>query len=398
MATTTQNKRQIATVFMVVLCMLLCGINTAAAQNVSDFMTIPIPDDIKVDRFGNVWVNYSTGTSPDTFHLAKITPAGILTNVITEPFTLGQFGINDSTIWISSWDVDSVYKYTHTGKRIDAVHMNAPTDILLEPDGTWYIAQNQNSRILRYLPDNTSTVIASGAPLNNNLALARDEQGTFYTCNLNDGRVIKVHPNTGEKTVIASLPTSSPYSLGFLDYRQGYVYVPSFRNCIYKVDTAGTGYTVFAGREGFAGDVNGDAATALFKGPTGVAFSVTGDTLFFTDAGNNKIKMITGFNTVGVQEQQEPDAELSLYPNPAEQLITIHTGAPHDALQMLVIYTAQGREVRRFSVNEHTAVLQYNVAQLSPGMYLVEATTTKGKRLRTHFVKSNQNTGEQKLK
>lgn len=381
--------------FLLALCALLCGIGTTMAQEVSDFADIPFPDDIKVDRFGNVWVNYSTGTVPDTFHLAKITPEGIRTNVITESFTLGQFGINDSTIWISSWNVDSVYKYTHTGERIDAISMNAPTDILLDPDGTWYIAQNQNSRILRYLPDNTSTVIASGPPLNNNLSLARDEQGTLYTCNLNDGKVIKVHPHTGEKTTIASLPTSHPYSLGFLDYRQGYVYVPSFKNCIYKIDTSGTAYTVFAGQEGRSGDSNGNAAIALLNQPTGVAFSATGDTLFFTDAGNNKIKMITGFNTVGVREQSIHTDNLALYPNPAENSITIDVGTQQGVPQTLVLYNAQGQEVMRLAVDTQTPTFQCAIAQLPRGLYLVEVTTSTGKTLRSHVVKVSPTAAQQ---
>lgn len=381
MGTIARYARQLATALLIAL----CPISTTAEQNVFDFIDISIPDDIKVDRFGNVWVNYSTGTVPDTFHLAKITPAGVLTNVITEPFTLGQFGINDSSIWISSWYADTVYKYTHTGVRIGAVYMNAPTDILLEPDGTWYIAQNENSRILQYLPDNTASVVASGAPLNNNLALTRDENGMFYTCNLFDAKVIKVNPATGAKTVIASLPTSSPYSLGFLDYRKGYVYVPSFRNCIYRVDTAGVGYTVFAGQEGNSGDSNGSVETALFNKPTGIAFSVTGDTLFFTDAGNNKIKMITGFHTVEVQESQEPTRGLVLYPNPAEHTLNIST--QHDALHAVVVYNSYGREIMRFSAGEHTTVLHCDVWQLSSGLYVVEVTTTAGKRIRSRFAK-----------
>ncbi|MCW5911023.1 MAG: hypothetical protein KIT62_08110 [Cyclobacteriaceae bacterium] len=275
--------------------LFFCGFSSFA-QVVSDFVSVPNPDDMEVDSSGDLWVNYRVSLSSPEHRLAKITSEGTLTDIITANHTLGMFGVNDSIIWISGdWGATSkIYKYDHSGNKLDSILMPYPTSIILDPDGTWYVTQNALGRLTKVNPDKTIQILASGNPLSYNLALARDENGMFYTCNLMNAMVIKIDPKTGDKTTLVTLPVSSPYSLGFLAYNKGHLYVPSAKNCIYKVDTAGTGYSVFAGTEGTAGDLNGSLNTALFNAPTSVAFSITGDALYFSDAGNNKVKMITG--------------------------------------------------------------------------------------------------------
>lgn len=160
--------------------------------------------------------------------------------------------------------------------------------------------QNALGRLTKVNPDKTTQILASGSPLNYNLALARDEKGMFYTCNLMDAKIIKIDPATGTKMALVTLPAPATYNLGFLTYKEGYLYVPSYgSHCIYKVDTAGTGYTVIAGIEGSSGDVNGDVLTAQFDTPTSVYFSNSGYTLFVADSKNNKIKAIAGMNGSG---------------------------------------------------------------------------------------------------
>lgn len=67
-------------------------------------------------------------------------------------------------------------------------------------------------------------------------------------------------------------------------------------NVIRKITPAGL-VTIFAGN-GTAGLVNGDASTAEFSAPTGVAVDASGD-VYVADSGNNAIRMLatTGFAT-----------------------------------------------------------------------------------------------------
>lgn len=363
------------------------------AQTVSDFVSVPNPDDLEVDRFGNIWVNYSTGTIPDTFHLAKITPAGTLTNIITESYTLGQFGVNDSIIWIAGdWGASAfVYKYDHSGNKLDSISMPYPTAIILDPDGTWYITQNSLGRLTKVNPDKTTQILASGSPLNYNLALARDENGMFYTCNLMNALVIKIDPNTGAKTTLATLPTASPYSLGFLSYSKGNLYVPSFRHCIYKVDTSGTSYSVFAGTEMNAGDVNGAIATALLNIPIATHPSVTGDTLYYTDSGNGKIKMITGLNsTTGISENPKSKTTFEIYPNPAVETLYIELKAINESIVKIDFITIDGKMMDSIHFSGSENLQQYNLslARLPKGNYILNITTSKGEVISKKFIKS----------
>lgn len=270
------------------------------AQTVTNFVNISHPDDLEVDAHGNLWVNYREGSIPEKWHLAKITPDGTLTNIITEDFELGQFGIGDNYLWITgSWGPNEiVYKYDFEGKKLDSKELPYSTEIILEKDGSWYVTQNALGQLTKVLPDKSVKVIASGVPLHYNLSLAKDDAGYFYTCNLMNSRVIKIDPTNGEKNILAELPSASPYSLGFLSYSNGYLYVPSFRHCIYKVNVKDGSFTKLVGSENTPGDSIGDLNTALFNNPIATAISNDGKTLYVTDSGNAKIKKITDLDKI----------------------------------------------------------------------------------------------------
>lgn len=362
----------------------LCLFTTclSQAQTVTDFLTIENPGSVEVDARGNFWVSYRTDGS---YHLAKVTPWGLLIPVVEESFELGSFGVNNDFIWISSTSNGKVYKYTHQGVKIDSVNVATPEEIVLNADGSWHLSQSQSSRILSYTAANSQNIAATGLPLNGNIGLAFDEEGFMYTCNRHDGNVIRINPATGTKSVIASLPRDYPYSVGYLTYRDGYVYVTSAMNCIYKADTTGTELYVFAGIEGLAGDLCGDVATALLDEPIGLAFSVTGDTLFVSDAGSNKIKAISGLNSLGGRELAKKTIAMVLYPNPANEWLSIRVD--DQQVRSVEITDPNARLVQSESVN-HAGEISLDVSALSKGTYFVTVTTEKGKVARSVFVKT----------
>lgn len=353
------------------------------AQTVADFVNIPLPDDLEVDRFGNIWVNYRVSLMSDEYRLAKISREGIITDIIIENHPLGQFGINDSIIWIAGeWGSNAyVYKYDHIGNRLDSILMPYPTAIILDPDGTWYVTQNALGKLTKVYPDKTTQTLATGYPLNHNLALARDENGMFYTCNLMNAKVIKIDPNTGEKTTLATLPTVSPYSVGFLSYYNGKLYVPSFKHCIYTVDTSGTDYTIFAGSETNPGDVNGPIETALLNTPIATHPSVTGDTLYFTDSGNNKVKMIIGLNgTTSISDNRADKSIFEIYPNPVAEILYIELKTKNETITKMDFITVDGKMIYNvdffWSANMQLYTLSLN--NLPIGSYLLSITTSNG--------------------
>lgn len=362
------------------------------AQTVVDFVSVPNPDDLEVDKFGNIWVNYRVSLDDSEHRLAKITPTGEITDVIIAPHTLGQFGINDSIIWIAGeWGSSAyVYKYNHFGIRLDSIFMPYPTAIILDEDGTWYVTQNAAGKLTKVNPDKSTQVLASGFPLNHNLALARDENGMFYTCNLHNALVIKINPNTGTKTTIAELPTASPYSLGFLSYSFGNLYVPSFRHCIYKLDTIGTSFDTFVGTELIPGDVSGPVEAALLNTPISTYFSITGDTLYFTESGNNKIRMVVGLSpSTHTNEFQNFNNSFDIYPNPVKQAITVSFKGIQEPITKICIANIQGEILYNLQYT-HQATLQeqtLTLDKLEKGQYLLYIKTLSGDVLSRPFIK-----------
>jgi hypothetical protein len=193
--------------------------------------------------------------------------------------------------------------------------------------------------------------------------------------------VFKINPNTGSKTLLATLPIVSPYSVGFLSYCKGNLYVPSFKHCIYKVDTAGTGYSVFAGSETIPGDVNGEIATALLNTPIATFSSLTGDTLYFTDSGNQKVKKITGLNsTTGVSENHADKTIFEIYTNPTKEIIYIELKVKNETITKVDFMTVDGKHLQNVEFLQSAIHQLYTISseQLPIGSYLLTVTTSKG--------------------
>lgn len=352
-----------------------------AAQTVQEVCSVPNPQDVKADRMGNLWVNYHTGTTPDTFFLAKRTPAGLFVNVITSLAELGNFDVNDSILWIGCRERDRVYKYNHYGQLLDSVNVASPAGIILQADGVWYLSQDHLGRVLRYTPDNTQFILASGLPLNENIGLAKDETGMLYVSNRVDANIIRINPHTGEKTLLTTLPTASSYSIGYLAYHSGKLFVPSYYHCIYEVDTNGISYQPYAGTEGVSGDQIGELGFALFNDPAGTAFSVTGDTLFVADRGNNKVKAITGTGSLDVISPDQ--LQVGVYPNPAAERITVRSGQP---INEIMLTDASGNVIIELQCTQTSEEL--SLRWLPAGSYMLLIQLNDGTQLHRKIIKA----------
>ncbi|MFK8164403.1 MAG: hypothetical protein AB8H12_18305 [Lewinella sp.] len=168
----------------------------------------------------------------------------------------------------------------HTGTNLikpDGIFINAEDHI--------FVADRSNGAVIRITPDGTSTrltTVESGIR-----GITGDEAGNLYvTVNREAGKVMKIAPD-GFITTFAQIPTFVPsdYQLpfimwvGYLTYHQGELYVAgTSTHRIYKVDGNGT-VTVFAG-SGHRLRPSGDALTANFNRPMGLAFSPDGTRLF----------------------------------------------------------------------------------------------------------------------
>ncbi|MBX2871163.1 MAG: hypothetical protein KTR30_03660, partial [Saprospiraceae bacterium] len=197
------------------------------------------------DSQGNLYVAHTTGRQ-----ILKIDPAGMVESL------------------------------NHTGVKLvrpDGIYINAKDEI--------FVADRQTGGIVKILPNGESSVVAttqSGVR-----GLTGDEAGNLYaSINREEGLIFKITPD-GQSEQFAQIPTFVPPDyvprfamwVGYLTYHQGDVYVAGVStHRIYKINDTGE-VTVFAG-SGTKLLPEGDALTAPFNRPMGLAFSPDGTRLF----------------------------------------------------------------------------------------------------------------------
>lgn len=81
---------------------------------------------------------------------------------------------------------------------------------------------------------------------------------------------------------------------------------------------------------------------------------------------------------VGIQEF-EADSDLTLYPNPSQDQLTLETGSYFNQPASIVLYDAQGRKVMTDSWSAGEKRKQMSVENLENGVYLVVVETTAGR-------------------
>ena len=121
--------------------------------------SLTLPDDVKTDAAGNVYVA-DNGTN----QLVKITPAGVQT-VVASGLNLG-LDIQNLTFDFRDFVVDG--------------------------SGNIFISDNPASQVVKVSPSGVRTVIASGfAPEN----IALDSAGNLYVTDTTNNRVVKIAPS-----------------------------------------------------------------------------------------------------------------------------------------------------------------------------------------------------------
>lgn len=79
-------------------------------------------------------------------------------------------------------------------------------------------------------------------------------------------------------------------------------------------------------------------------------------------------------NGTGVDELTRTSGQLSVFPNPAQDMISISTGSRVKGQLSLVIFDASGRIVSRQQLNGGKDSLQADISGLAPGLYLLQLT------------------------
>ena len=245
---------------------------------------------------------------------------------------------NPSGVWVSSAGGVAVVDRTHTLRHITAAgvtttlagsawlggtndgvgtsaRFRTPTGLAGSPDGTFFVADQNNHVIRKVAADLTVTTLAGGlgqaGVIDNTGAAARFRSpmgivvapdGLVYVADTGNHTLRKVTAD-GQVTTLAGLAGSQGSKDGFGSAarfrgprglawdRTGYLYVADTENhTIRRVATNGN-VNFWAGKAGEAGAVDGHIATARFNRPTGIALDAAGN-VFIADRNNHLIRMI----------------------------------------------------------------------------------------------------------
>ena len=139
-----------------------------------------------------------------------------------------------------------------------------------------------------------------------------------------------------------------------------------YNNCVRKVNTAGTIYSIAGtGTAGYTGD-GGPAIRATLHEVPGVSADIHGN-IYIADFANNCIRKVSA-PRLAVQSATAVAANITLYPNPArDQLIIQASGT---TLKEVVITNLLGQTIKNIKM-QPADNLNINIAHLPAGAYLV---------------------------
>lgn len=322
------------------------------------------PVSIATDSAGNVYI-------AEVARIRKIDAAGIITTI--------------AGVGIAGFNTDSI---PATGARINNPHLG-----FVDATGALFFADSYNHRIRKIDASGTITTVvgigisgsagdggpATAANLGTPFFLSRNANNELLIPDMGARRVRKVdvagiidafagtggggNGGDGGPAVTATVGTC----IGAACDDSGNVYVTSTgTNTVRKVDASGIITRIAGtGTMSYSGD-NGPALLAEFNYVNQVVIH-KGD-IYVVDMYNNRIRKIaTG--TVGVTTTNYSPGNISLYPNPATDNLTIQAGT---VINNVVVTDIAGRAVASYG-NTVTPSNQINISlkNVPPGLYQV---------------------------
>ncbi len=269
------------------------------AQTVNTFLTGVTADALSFGPDSKIYASNNTQGG-----VSKISLDGTISSFAAAiPGVAGSVFDDSLNLIVASYTNGNIYKINPSGNVSIFVSLgigSGPAGITKDVAGNIYAACSGNQQaplsiIKKITPQGQISDFATGTPSTFYLAgtVAFDNQSNLYVGGFFNTKIYKIEPN-GNSTLFTTLPTSGTFLL-YMVFKNDFLYVPTFNNLIHKIDLQGNSI-VFAGN-GSAGNIDGPALQASFNGSNGLTFNTTGDSLFVSEFGANRIRLITGITT-----------------------------------------------------------------------------------------------------
>jgi sugar lactone lactonase YvrE len=264
------------------------------------------PSGVAVDATGNLYIVDRSNQRVRKVNSGVITTmAGMLASSVTYP---GGSALNtrlpmptavaeaaNGDLFITDGVYNALFKVSNGMiARVDtgAQTLNNPLDVEIGPDGSLYVADAKNDRILK-IRDGVTTVLdfdpIEGLDLARPHDVEFDGQGNMYISDTQNDRVLK-RDSTGNTEVVAAGALNRPN--GIAPDAAGNLYIADYGNDrIVKVSHTGV-ISIVAGttRQGYNGDGR-PAYSAQLEDPRDVALDAAGN-LYISDHYNNRIRKV----------------------------------------------------------------------------------------------------------
>jgi DNA-binding beta-propeller fold protein YncE len=156
--------------------------------------------------------------------------------------------------------------------------------IVGDASGKLYALDSAHYQLLEIQPNGQWA--SYSLPVNDPAGVALDSNGTLFVADASQGRVVVLSP---DKTATIITPSVPVCPTGIV-YDRGHLIVSDvFQHRVFRLELDGT-VTLLAG-SGFAGFQDGTKYAAKFRGPMGLSVDGTGN-VYVADSGNIRIRLI----------------------------------------------------------------------------------------------------------
>lgn len=371
--------------FSVICLMTVLSIHIGKTQMVTTLAQegSNITDALVMDAAGNLYGSYFN-TAYNGAAVYKMTPGGDI-SVFADGFSScngldfdsqGNLYVVDFT---ASPGSHQVYRLDANGEKTAfGPVISGASGILFHPENdTLYVSQYNSNRISKLAPDGTVSVFVDDSNLNGPVGMAFDAENNLYVANFNDGEIYRVSENGDELTLIADLPNSSFWGVGFITYASGYIYATGIGvHKIFKVSLDGE-VIEYAGA-GVAGVLDGPADIAQFNKPNGITTNPGQDTIYISGWDSQAVRMITetpnSLEEFSFEESKNPFQLYQNSPNPFVESTSINysLGRPMDVtFEVLTLDNRIVKSITKYNQATGDHEFSLNKEHLSAGTYLL---------------------------